>query len=43
MPRLKTTPLVKIALYGLRVYLFVLLALILLKFIRTFLHHTAQP
>jgi hypothetical protein len=43
MPRIKTTPLVKLALYGLRLYLLVLLALILLKFIRTFMHHTGQP
>jgi hypothetical protein len=43
MPRIRTTPLVKIALYGLRIYLIVLLGLILLKFIRTFVHHSAQP
>jgi len=43
MPRIRTTPMVKIALYGLRIYLIVLLGLILLKFIRTFLHHGAPP
>ncbi len=41
MPRIKTTPTVKVALYGLRIYLLVLLALILLKFIRTFMHHVS--
>jgi len=41
MPRIKTTPMVKLALYGLRIYLLVLLALILLKFIRTFMQHGA--
>ncbi len=40
MPRIKTTPLVKLALYGLRIYLLVLLALILIKFIRTFMQHS---
>ena len=43
MPRIKTTPMVKLALYGLRIYLIVLLGLILLKFIRTFMHHSAPP
>ncbi len=37
MPRIKTTPMVKIALYALRIYLIVLLVLIATKFIRTFL------
>ncbi len=36
MPRIQTTPLVQVALYGLRVYLIVLLALILIKFVRVF-------
>ena len=35
MPRIKTTPMVKFALYFLRVYLLVLLTLILVKFIRS--------
>jgi hypothetical protein len=43
VPRIKTTPMVKLALYGLRIYLIVLLGLILLKFIRTFMHHTPSP
>jgi hypothetical protein len=34
-----STPMVKVALYGLRIYLIVLLGLIVLKFIRTFMHH----
>lgn len=37
MPRIKTTGMVKVALYGLRVYLLVLLGLIVFKFVRTFL------
>ncbi|MGB9624183.1 MAG: hypothetical protein ACPMAQ_04915 [Phycisphaerae bacterium] len=37
MPRIKTTPLVKIVLYGLRVYLLVLLVLLVAKFVKTFL------
>lgn len=37
MPRIKTTPMVKLALYGLRVYLIVLLTLIVVKFVKTFL------
>jgi hypothetical protein len=36
MPRIQTTRTVKIALYGLRIYLIVLLALILVKFLRIF-------
>ena len=43
MPRIKTTPMVKFALYFLRVYLIVLLGLILFKFIRTFFQHTPNP
>ncbi len=42
MPRVKTTPMVKLALYGLRVYLLVLLLLILVKFVRAF-GHTPVP
>jgi hypothetical protein len=38
MPRIKTTRTVKIALWGLRIYLFVLVALIGIKFIRMY-HH----
>ena len=37
MPRIKTTPMVKFALYVLRVYLVLLLGLIIFKFVRTFL------
>jgi hypothetical protein len=36
MPRIEMTPTVRIALFGLRVYLIVLLGLIALKFIREF-------
>ena len=36
MPRIQTTRTVKIALYALRVYLIVMLALILIKFLRIF-------
>lgn len=43
MPRIKTTPMVKFALYFLRVYLIALLILILVKFVRTFLHHASIP
>jgi hypothetical protein len=35
MPRIKTTPMVKFALYFLRAYLIILLTLILVKFIRS--------
>ncbi len=42
MPRVKTTPMVKLALYGLRIYLLVLLVLILVKFVRAF-GHTPVP
>lgn len=43
MPRIKTTPMVKFALYFLRAYLIVLLILIVVKFVRTFLPHTPSP
>ncbi len=36
MPRIKTTPMVRIALWALRIYLLVLLSLIGLKFTRTY-------
>jgi hypothetical protein len=36
LPRIQMTPMVKIALYGLRIYLIALLILILAKFIGTF-------
>jgi hypothetical protein len=36
MPRIKTTPMVRIALWALRIYLLVLLSLIGLKFTRMF-------
>jgi len=36
MPRIKTTPMVKAALWALRIYLLVLLSLIGLKFVRVF-------
>jgi len=36
MPRIKTTPMVKAALWALRVYLLILLSLIVLKFTRVF-------
>ena len=38
MARIKTTPMVKFALWALRVYLLILLSLIGLKFARTFSH-----
>jgi hypothetical protein len=34
MPRIQMTPMVRLALYFLRVYLLVMLALILIKFLR---------
>ncbi|HVP11950.1 MAG TPA: hypothetical protein VMV94_12285 [Phycisphaerae bacterium] len=43
MPRIKTTPMVKFALYFLRVYLIVLLVLILIKFVRVFLAGAPRP
>ena len=36
MPRIKTTPMVRIALWALRIYLLILLSLIGLKFTRVF-------
>jgi hypothetical protein len=36
MPRIKMTPMVRIALWALRVYLLVLLTLIAIKFLRVF-------
>ncbi|HEV2248573.1 MAG TPA: hypothetical protein VGW37_18135 [Terriglobia bacterium] len=42
MPRIKTTPMVRIALWALRVYLLILLALIGLKFARVF-SHSSNP
>ena len=36
MPRIKTTPMVRIALWALRIYLLILLSLIGLKFVRVF-------
>jgi hypothetical protein len=38
MPRIKTTPMVRVALWGLRIYLLILLSLIALKFARVFSH-----
>jgi len=37
MPRIKMTPMVKVVLYGLRIYLLVLLVLLATKFVKTFL------
>jgi hypothetical protein len=36
MPRIKTTPMVRVALWALRIYLLILLSLIGLKFTRVF-------
>ena len=36
MPRIKTTPMVRVALWALRIYLLILLSLIGLKFARVF-------
>jgi hypothetical protein len=36
MPRIKTTPMVKAALWALRIYLLILLSLIVLKFAQVF-------
>jgi hypothetical protein len=41
MPRVKTTRMVKIALYGLIVYLVIMLSLIAVKFVRTYLGHSS--
>jgi len=38
MPRIKLTPVAKVALYFLRFYLLFLIVLILVKFIRTLMH-----
>lgn len=40
MPRIQMTPMVRLALYGLRIYLIVLMLLIGIKFVRDF---TAAP
>jgi len=42
MPRIEMTRTVRIALLGLRVYLVVLMALILVKFVRDFTHVPAR-
>jgi hypothetical protein len=42
MPRIHTTPMVRIALWALRVYLLILLSLIGLKFVRVFSGSHAQ-
>ncbi len=39
MPRIKTTPMVRAALWALRIYLLVLLGLIALKFARVYARH----
>ncbi len=39
MPRIKTTPMVRAALWALRIYLLVLLGLIALKFARVYTRH----
>ena len=36
MPRVKMTPMVKIALYALRVYLVILIGLLVIKFLQVF-------
>ena len=43
MPRIHTTPMVRIALWALRVYLLILLSLIGLKFVRVFTSRRARP
>ena len=43
MPRVQMTPMVKTALYGLRIYLLVLLTLIAIKFYRVFATPANQP
>jgi hypothetical protein len=45
MPRIKTTPMVRIALWALRIYLLILLSLIGLKFASVFSHsgNTQKP
>ncbi len=42
MPRIKTTPTVRVALWALRIYLLILLALIGLKFARVFSRSGSQ-
>ncbi len=42
MPRIKTTPMVRIALWALRVYLLILLSLIGLKFARMYSQSRSQ-
>lgn len=43
MPRIKTTPTVRVALWAIRIYLLILLALIGVKFLRVFAHAPKQP
>jgi hypothetical protein len=43
MPRIKTTPMVRAALWALRIYLLVLLSLIGFKFVRMFSDPSAHP
>ena len=43
MPRIEMTPSVRFALFFLRIYLIVLLALITLKFVRTFTSSASPP
>ena len=43
MPRIKTTPMVRVALWALRIYLLVLLSLIGLKFARGFSESKKNP
>lgn len=43
MPRIKTTPMVRVALWALRIYLLILLSLIGLKFARVFSHSGNAP
>lgn len=43
MPRITTTPMVRFALWALRIYLLILLSLIGLKFVRAFSHSENEP
>lgn len=43
MPRIHTTPTVRVALWAIRIYLLVLLTLIGVKFVRVFLHAPVGP
>ena len=43
MPRIKTTRMVQVALWALRIYLVLLLALIALKFARVLAGHNRDP